>query len=220
MRRFWIVWLVGMLLLVPTPGAGAQTAEILNIFNEGAMVAEALGAAEALDDGRNRPDAVSLLRAVSGELEKRWTESPVVNPSSSAGMAADLAKAQTGLGDPTGRDRTLARIDAMLDRSASAEDRCIADFFLAILWMDLNSPEKARARLDEALEIGRALPRRTDDGENPYFRTVLSVADLLGRFGWPDRAEEILREIETADADERQAVTALRAALHDLKNSR
>lgn len=217
MRRFWIVWIVCALLPAATAAAGTRTGEVLRIFDEGVMVMETLEAVHDLKEQGNRREAVALMRAVSGELEKRWVESLVTNPSSSAGLAAHLAKAQADLGDAAGQTRTIERIDAMLERSSWPEDRCIANFFLAEMWMDIGRPEKARELLDEALEIGRGLPRRADGDRNPRLGIILSVAGRQAEFGWHDLAAKTLREIAPEDEDERQAVANFRAVLDALR---
>lgn len=216
MRRFWIVWIAFTLLLAATAAAGTRTDEVLRNFDEGSMVMKTLETVRDLTEQGNRRDAVALLRAVSGELEKRWVESLVTNPSSSAGLAAHLAKAQADLGDAAGQTRTVERIDAMLGRSSWPEDRCIANFFLAKMWMDIGRPEKARELLDEALKIGRGLPRRADGDRNPRLGIILSVAGRQAEFGWPDLAAKTLREIGPENEDERQAVAAFRAVLDGL----
>ena len=160
------------------------------------MIVEAVAHSRELAEDGNRSDAVALLRAVSAELEKRWTESLVTSPSSSAGLASQLAKAQARLDDEAGQALTLKRIDGMIDRQASLEDRCVAKLFLASMWQDLDKPENIPPLLAEIMEIAPRLPR-IDGDRNPYLGMVLSVAGKQAELGWFDEARATLDSIRT-----------------------
>ncbi|MBL6929493.1 MAG: hypothetical protein ISR44_10010 [Rhodospirillales bacterium] len=194
--------IAGFLLRLRRFGAhtlDVRSQEVLIIDSYGHMVNKATELRHKLDE----LEAVSLLRAVSGELEKRWTKSPDNNPVQLVGSATEVVVAQSELGDDDGMNLTLGRIEAMLERTASIEDRCSANFRLAGMWMILDQPEKIRTLMSDTLSLAQSLPRQIGEYRLPYLDIVFRAAGFLAQNGWYDDADAAVRAVGPTDDDER-----------------